>query len=50
MSKYWGVCLDKDIVEVYDDYDKALEESTMWTLETGVSHTVLPVKLKEVKQ
>ncbi|MDO6451734.1 hypothetical protein [Oceanobacillus profundus] len=46
-KQYWGVCLDNEIVRVYDSYDRALEESVMWTMETGATHTVQPVKLKE---
>lgn len=36
-----------DIVRVFSNYDQALEESAMFTLETGVSHTVQPVKPKK---
>lgn len=52
-KKYWGVCAgegkDAEIVKVYSDYDFALQESVMWTLETGTPHTVMPVVKKEKK-
>lgn len=50
-QKYWGVCVgegkDAEIVKVYSDYDYAIQESAIWTIETGVTHTVLPVKKKD---
>lgn len=50
-KEYWGVCVgegkDTEIVKVYSDYDFAIQESAMWTLETGVPHKVLPVVKKE---
>lgn len=46
-KQYWAVCLDDKIVRVYGSYDKALEESVMWTMETGVTHIVQPAVMKE---
>ncbi|MBU8773205.1 hypothetical protein [Cytobacillus oceanisediminis] len=49
-KQYWGVCVgegkEMDIVRVFSNYEQALEESAMFTLETGVSHTVQPVTEK----
>lgn len=49
-KQYWAVCLDDEIVKVYGSYDQALEESVMYTLETGVTHIVKPAILKESNQ
>ncbi|KON86593.1 hypothetical protein AF332_07020 [Sporosarcina globispora] len=44
-KQYWGVCVgegkEMDIVRVFSNYDQALEESAMFTLETGISHDQL---------
>ncbi|WP_067725327.1 hypothetical protein [Oceanobacillus damuensis] len=50
-QQYWGICRgngqDVKIVRVYTNYDAAIEESVMYTLETAVSHFVQEVFLKE---
>lgn len=52
-EEFWGVCVgegkDAEIVKVYSDHDVALEESVMWTLETGVQHTAKKVYKKSNK-
>jgi len=49
-KQYWGVCCGPEIVKVYTNYDKALEESVMWTMETGAQHTVEPLIKRKNKE
>lgn len=48
-KQLYGVVCGSQIVAVHS-YERALEEAAMWTLETGVQHTVQPVKPKKRKE